>query len=197
MIYSEPAWSTPVTYFAPPTTVVAATSVGTGPAVSLRDIQQNEKAYQERKDEFKTVPRSLVEIQEQEKKAEQALAEEMQFQRWWAEEEARVAVENARVNGLPMGGERGGRGGRGGRGRGRGRGRGGGAAEGGDRPVNTTPKKEKPPRQPGQGGEAKGPGQAPNPNPGQNKRKNDSKPKAPNGAPQSQAPGSVPGSVQA
>lgn len=44
-------------------------------------------------------PKSLLEIQEQERKDEKAKVAELEFQRWWAQEEARVAAEAARLSG--------------------------------------------------------------------------------------------------
>jgi hypothetical protein len=41
-------------------------------------------------------PKSLVEIQEQERKDEEAKVAELEFQRWWTQEEARIAAENSR-----------------------------------------------------------------------------------------------------
>jgi hypothetical protein len=44
-------------------------------------------------------PKSLLEIQEQERKDEKAKVAELEFQRWWAQEEARVAAEAAKPSG--------------------------------------------------------------------------------------------------
>jgi hypothetical protein len=66
--------------------------------MSLLDIQQHERDAQAQRNELKMAPKSLLEIQEQERKDEQAKVAELEFQRWWAAEEARVAAEAAKTN---------------------------------------------------------------------------------------------------
>lgn len=66
--------------------------------MSLLDIQQYERDAQAQRAELKMAPKSLVEIQEQERKDEKAKVAELEFQRWWAVEEARVAAEAAKAN---------------------------------------------------------------------------------------------------
>ena len=66
--------------------------------MSLLDIQQLERDAQAQRNELKMAPKSLLEIQEQERKDEQAKVAELEFQRWWAAEEARVAAEASKAN---------------------------------------------------------------------------------------------------
>ena len=77
---------------------------------SLLAIQQEEKAFASR---VQLPTKSFAEIQEEERDAERSRAEEVEFMRWWQEEEARV-TKNPAGNGASQNG---------GRGRGRGRGR--------------------------------------------------------------------------
>ena len=94
----EPAWNTPVTYFSPAPPALA-TSPGPSAALSLLEIQQHERDAQAYRNELKMAPKSLLEIQEQERKDEKAKVAELEFQRWWAQEEARIAAEAAKSSG--------------------------------------------------------------------------------------------------
>lgn len=84
----------PITYHAPPTPSPALIS-GTTASPSLKDIQQLEERIQTQKSELKVAPLSLLEIQEQERLKEREKETEAEFNRWWAQEEARIAAEKA------------------------------------------------------------------------------------------------------
>jgi len=120
------AWTT-AAGFAPLPPIAAATSPD-APAFSLLAIQQEERAFATRAP--KPV-KTFAEIQEEERVAEKSRAEEVEFMRWWQEEEARISG-----TGGVRGGQRGGRGGvQGGAQRrfsNRGRGRGGGQSAQGE-----------------------------------------------------------------
>ncbi|WVR05289.1 hypothetical protein IAU60_002302 [Kwoniella sp. DSM 27419] len=79
------AWSTPTTFAPPPAPVAVSPSA----SFSLLAIQQHERDIAEQS--ARKPAKSLVQIQEEERKAEEDKVQEEEFMRWWAEEEARMA----------------------------------------------------------------------------------------------------------
>ncbi|OCF36502.1 hypothetical protein I316_01751 [Kwoniella heveanensis BCC8398] len=97
------AWSTPTTFAAPqpiipitPKTQTSATAYSPSAQFSLLAIQQQERDIAELS--AKKPAKSLVQIQAEERKAEEDKAQEEEFMRWWAEEEARLAQESGGGN---------------------------------------------------------------------------------------------------
>ncbi|WWC69338.1 uncharacterized protein I206_103276 [Kwoniella pini CBS 10737] len=78
------AWTTPTFTPTPAVSMIPVTQ-----GFSLLDIQQHERDIAEMSS--KKTTKSLKEIQEEEKRQEKDKAQEDEFMRWWAEEEARVA----------------------------------------------------------------------------------------------------------
>ncbi|WVW82934.1 hypothetical protein I302_104949 [Kwoniella bestiolae CBS 10118] len=97
------AWTTPTFTPTPPVSVSPITQ-----GFSLLAIQQHERDIAEMS--ARKPAKSLKEIQEEERTAEKDKAQEVDFMRWWAEEEARVAQESGTVGGS-TGGRGGGKGG--------------------------------------------------------------------------------------
>ncbi len=123
MYHSESAWAQ-ASFAPPPIYQLPTPSSPNTQAFSLLAIQQQERDLADR---VKQPIASLAEIQEEERKAEEARVAEVEFMRWWQDEEARIAKEN--TGGNAGGSGRGGRGGtRGGTRKANHRGRGGSTA---------------------------------------------------------------------
>ncbi|WWC89884.1 uncharacterized protein L201_004812 [Kwoniella dendrophila CBS 6074] len=89
---SGAAWTTPNFSPAPPP-IVPSMSPNITTGFSLLAIQQHERDLAEL-NSMKKPTKTLKQIQEEEKEAEKDKAQEEDFMKWWAEEEARVAKES-------------------------------------------------------------------------------------------------------
>jgi len=105
---SGPAWAASSSTFAPPNAAPGPSSPDTR-SFSLLAIQQAEIDFAGKS--VKQPAKSLVQIQEEERKAQVARADEAEFMRWWQEEEARMKKATPDVQGGGRGGRGGGRGG--------------------------------------------------------------------------------------
>lgn len=93
-VSNDAAWTVP-TLSAPPIETLSLSP--TSAAVSLLSIQEAQTRQNIAAAAIKDTPRSLLEIQEQEKRDEESRVAEREFEKWWKEEEARVAREMAKV----------------------------------------------------------------------------------------------------
>jgi hypothetical protein len=84
--------------FATPPPPIAISPINYASAtVSLLEIQRREQAAQYEA-EHQPAPMSIREIQEHERKAEEARQVEAEFERWWMEEQARLKIESKPVS---------------------------------------------------------------------------------------------------
>lgn len=98
-VQSEPAWTMAAPFATPPPPIAISPVNYASAAVSLLEIQRREQDAQYQA-ENQPAPMSIREIQEQERKAEEARQVEAEFERWWMEEQARLKIESKPVSDL-------------------------------------------------------------------------------------------------
>jgi hypothetical protein len=100
--FSEPAWTMAAPFATPPPPVIVSPINYANATVSLLEIQRRERDAQMQA-ENKPPPMTILQIQEQERRVEEARVEqerkveearqvELEFERWWKEEQARLKV---------------------------------------------------------------------------------------------------------
>jgi hypothetical protein len=100
--FSEPAWTMAAPFATPPPPVIVSPINYANATVSLLEIQRRERDAQMQA-ENKPPPMTILQIQEQERRVEEARVEqerkveearqvELEFERWWKEEQARLHV---------------------------------------------------------------------------------------------------------
>ncbi|KAJ9118635.1 hypothetical protein QFC22_003855 [Naganishia vaughanmartiniae] len=94
---SEPAWTMAAPFATPPPPIAISPINYASATVSLLEIQRREQAAQHEADN-QPAPMSIREIQEHERKAEEARQVEAEFERWWMEEQARLKVESKPIS---------------------------------------------------------------------------------------------------
>ncbi|KAJ9098327.1 hypothetical protein QFC19_006451, partial [Naganishia cerealis] len=102
---SEPAWTMAAPFATPPAPVAISPINYANATISLLEIQRREQDAQFEA-ENQPAPMSIREIQEQERKAEEARQVEAEFERWWAEEQARLKIESNSVSGSTVSNKR-------------------------------------------------------------------------------------------